>query len=209
MYPKSIQTLIEIFAKFPGIGPRQAARFVFYLIREKNELIPLMMKSLDEVNKKVEICQECFRTTEANGKNSVLCSFCVNPKRNAGIILVVEKESDMQNIEKTGAFDGRYHLLGGTISPLDHESPRKLHLKELHGRIQKILQEKESAEVILATSTTTEGDMTAVYIERILEPLKKQFPKFALSRLGRGLSSGAELEYADEATLKNALTNRK
>ena len=112
-------------------------------------------------------------------------------------------------MEKTGAYSGLYHILGGLISPLDSDSPKKLHLKELFGRVKNLLEKDGKCEVILATGTTTEGDMTALYIDRVLAPLKDQFKDLKISRLGRGLSLGSELEYADEVTLKNALTNRK
>lgn len=204
-YPKPIQYLIDLFAKFPGIGPRQATRFVFFLLRERETLLPMMKKALSDIEAGVGICTECYRTTE--GAN--VCAICNDQKRDQTVIAVLEKEADMQHVEKTGAFRGRYHLLGGTISALDPESPKRLHLKELHARIVKILTAHESGEVILGTSATTEGDMTAIYIERILTPLKTQYPRFSLSRLGRGLSAGAELEYADEQTLQNALQNRK
>ena len=116
----------------------------------------------------------------------------------------------MQNLEKTGSFLGLYHVLGGVISPLDSDSPKKLRLRSLHERIKKDCAEhKKSFEVVLATNSTTEGDTTALYIERVLAPLKDTYPHFTISRLGRWLSLGSELEYADEITIKNALTNRK
>jgi len=207
-YPKPVQDLIDAFAKFPGIGPRQAARFVFFLLHDTQSLIPRMKKTLGDLEKEVIFCGECYRVTDAN-KNAPLCAFCSDPKRDHATIAVVEKESDMQNIEKTGAFAGRYHILGGVISALDPDSPKRIHLRELHARISKALSAAEQAEIILATSATTEGDMTAMYIERILAPLKDQHSKLRVTRLGRGLSAGSELEYADDQTLRNALNNRK
>lgn len=135
--------------------------------------------------------------------------FCGDKKRDTKTIAVIEKESDLQNLEKTGAFRGVYHMLGGFISPLDPESPKRLHVKELYERIKKPVEAGDAVEVILATNATAEGDTTALYIERILLPLKEKHPLLTISRLGRGLSLGSELEYADEITLKNALTNRK
>ena len=207
-YPNSVQDLIDIFSKFPGIGPRQAARFVFFLLRDKKFLIPQMKETLETIEKSVTLCTECYRTTDANG-DLPLCALCADSKRDHSTIAVVEKESDMQNIEKTAAFMGRYHILGGVISALDPESPKRIHLRELHARISKALSAAGQAEVILATSATTEGDMTAMYIERILAPLKDQHPRLRVTRLGRGLSAGSELEYADDQTLRNALNNRK
>lgn len=205
MYPKPLQKLIDLFTKFPGIGPRQASRFVFYVL--KNSFSDELTAALEGL-KKVRFCENCFRSTEiSNG--GALCSFCRDPKRDKTAVSLVEKESDMQNLEKTGAYNGLYHVLGGVISPLDAESPKKLHLKELFERIKTLLEKEGKCEVILATNPTTEGDTTALYIERILEPLRRKFPNLKISRLGRGLSLGSELEYADEVTLKNALTNRK
>lgn len=207
LYPKPIQKLIDLFIKFPGIGPRQAGRFAFFILKENGSLTADLVSALKEVKEKVGFCSQCFRSME-NQENS-LCSFCRDPKRDQKTIAVVEKESDMQNLEKTGLHQGVYHILGGVISPLDADSPKKLRLREIHGHVKNILEKQGKCEVILATGSTAEGDMTAMYIERILEPLKKQYANFKISRLGRGLSLGSELEYADEITLKNALTNRK
>jgi len=206
MFPATIQKLIDLFTKLPGIGPRQAARFVFFML--KNRLMASEISAAVENLNKITFCAQCFRAIEEKQEAS-LCSFCADKKREQNLIAVIEKESDMQNLEKTGAYRGVYHILGGVISPLDSESPKNLHLKELFKRVKNILERENKCEVILATSTTTEGDTTALYIERILSPLKESSPNFKISRLGRGLSLGAELEYADEITLKNALTNRK
>lgn len=207
MYPKPIQRIIEAFSRFPGVGPRQASRFAFFLLKEKNGLLKELSEALNELGDKIIYCSQCFRAIEKN--ESGLCNFCQNSKRQPDLIAVAEKESDLQNLEKTGEFQGLYHVLGGVISALDPESPKKIHLKELYVRIENILQKQQKAEIILATGATTEGDTTALYIERILKPLADKFPELKISRLGRGLSLGAELEYADEATLKNALKNRR
>jgi len=208
MYPRPVQKLIDLFVKFPGIGPRQASRFVFYILKNQ-EIAQELREALEELAGKVKFCSQCFRSVETETLGQVLCSLCLNPKRDPALIAVVEKESDMQNLEKTGAYSGLYHILGGLISPLDENSAKALHLREFFERVKKILQMKSRCEVILATSATSEGDLTAMYIERILTPLKNQYPGLILSRLGRGLSLGSELEYADEITLKNALLNRK
>ena len=207
MYPKPIQNLIEIFSKLPGIGPRQAARFAFFILK-KEGLAKELAENLSDMEEKIGFCGLCFRTLEKN--DTGLCDFCRNPHRNPALLAVVEKEADMQNLEKTGSFLGLYHVLGGVISPLDSDSPKKLRLRSLHERIKKDCAEyPKSFEVVLATNSTTEGDTTALYIERVLAPLKDTYPHFTISRLGRGLSLGSELEYADEITIKNALTNRK
>ena len=144
---------------------------------------------------------------KTNGQ--AFCSLCRSESREAHVIAVVEKESDMQNLERTGAFQGLYHVLGGVISPLDQDSPKKIHLKDLYERVKKILAEKKKCEIILATNSTTEGDTTALYIEKILEPLKAGTAELKISRLGRGLSLGSELEHVDEITLKQAFLHRR
>ncbi len=207
MYPKPINKLIGLFARFPGIGPRQAARFVFYLLKSGSS--PELVAALEEFEGRVKFCSQCYRSVETETLGQILCSFCRSPKRDTNLIAVVEKESDLHNLEKTGSYSGLYHVLGGFISPLDESSPAPLHLGELAERVKKILESGSSCEVILATSANTEGDTTAMYIERVLAPLKNQYPGFKVSRLGRGLALGSEIEYADEITLKNALTNRK
>ena len=116
---------------------------------------------------------------------------------------------DLENIERTGKYDGLYHVLGGTVSPLDSQAPARLHLRELFSRIQLLATAGREVEVVLATNPTAEGDATALYLERILSPLKNQHPSLKLSRLGRGLTTGSELEYSDEVTIANALANRR
>lgn len=210
MYPKQIQKLIDLFAKFPGIGPRQAARFAFFVLKEKNPFIGELCAALQEAEEKIGICDTCFRMMERENGNIRSCAICKDPRREAHTIAVVEKESDMRNIEQSGAYHGLYHVLGGVISPLDTDSPKRIRLRELYDRVEaRLLNVQTPYEVILATNPTTEGDTTLRYIERILAPLQTTHPHLTISRLGRGLSLGSELEYIDEITLKNALTNRK
>lgn len=205
MFPEPIQKLIELFQKLPGIGPRQATRFAFFAISEHDNFASNLSAALRIAAEEIGSCAQCFRATEKN--ETMLCRLCRDSKRDALCIAVVEKESDLQNLEKTGSFLGLYHVLGGVVSPLDAHSPKRLHLKALYERVGAILK-KSHCEIILATNPTAEGDTTALYIERILLPLKEYFPELTISRLGRGLSLGSELEYADEITLKNAFKNR-
>ncbi len=208
MYPASLQKLIDLFIKLPGIGPRQASRFVFALVKD-----PVLLKelavSLDLAHQKIEFCSQCFRTVEQSDQGILFCAFCRDERRDAALIAVVEKESDLQAVEKS-AYRGVYHVLGGTLSTLDADSPKRLHLRALYERVKMLLEKNQGqGEVILATNPTTEGDFTALYIERILAPLKDAHQGFIISRLGRGLSLGSELEHVDEVTIKNALINRK
>lgn len=197
-----------MFTKLPGIGPKQAGRLTFFIVKENSVFSRELSQAILEVKEKIITCANCFRAIEKDN-NKTMCNLCSDTKREQTIIAVVEKESDMKNLEKTGVYHGLYHVLGGVIAPLDAESPKKLHLKELFERVKDTLEKEQKAEVVLATNTTTEGEATALYIERILSPLKNTHPQFKTSRLGRGLSVGAELEYADEVTIKNAFVNRK
>ena len=135
MYPESIQKLIELFSKFPGIGPRQAGRFAFFLFRENHAFIEELRVALKEVLDRVAVCEQCFRTMEQKEDAVRLCSFCRDSRRDHSLIAVVEKESDMSNMEKSGAYHGLYHVLSGVISPLDNDSPKKIRLRELHERV--------------------------------------------------------------------------
>lgn len=210
MYPKPLQRVIDLFMKLPGVGPRQAARFAMFIAQKKGELARELSSAFMEMEQGIDVCARCYRTVEKNGEAvNALCALCRGEKRLGTTVAVVEKESDMHNLEHTGAYQGTYHVLGGVIAPLDADSPKRLHLRELYERIKKTLETNGMCELILGTNPTTEGDTTALYIERIFAPLKTKYPKFVVSRLGRGLSLGSELEYADEMTLRNALMNRK
>ncbi|MBI2097200.1 MAG: recombination protein RecR [Candidatus Sungbacteria bacterium] len=209
MYPKAILRLAELFSKLPGIGPRQATRMAFFVLREGDNYGRTLAAAIQDVNKNIRSCPQCFRSMDVNGSShNGLCEICADQRRDGRSICVVEKEIDIPNIEKTGAFAGVYHVLGGTISLLEKDSPERLHLKDLYRRIEELSASGAPLEVIIATNPTTEGDATLLYLERILSPLKERFSVIAISRLGRGLSLGAEVEYADEVTLENALKHR-
>lgn len=207
MFPKEIQRLIDLLTDLPGVGPRQAARMAFFIFHHGDQYAPLLIDSIQAIQNDVGSCKECFRSIEKK-KGQELCEYCGNPQRNQGMVCVVEKEIDIPNIEKSGAYKGLYHVLGGVFSPLDSDSPKKLRLDDFYKRIQSILKSGKTLELIIATSQNTEGDATALYLERILEPFKKEFPAFSISRLGKGLSVGTEVEYADEVTLQNAIAHR-
>lgn len=211
MVAKPIQNLVDFFLKFPGVGPKQATRFVFHLLREDQSRAKALADAVSRLHDEVKLCNQCYKTFDMNhgAAGATLCEFCRNPRRNASQILVIEKEVDLENVERTRKYEGLYHVLGGTVSPLDSSAPVKLHLKELFERARKLAGKDGEVEVILATNPTAEGDATALYLERVLTPLAGQHPAFRVSRLGRGLTTGSELEYADEITITNALVNRK
>ncbi len=206
MYPKPIQRLIELLSKLPGVGPRQAGRMVFFILRESNGYVTDLADAVNNLKRNVAACKECFHFMEKD--ESDLCEFCRNPKRDKTLISVVEKEADLANIEKTGGYHGLYHVLGGTFAPLDPDSPKKLRLEDFYSRIERHAKNGNTLEVIIATSQTTEGEATARYLERMLEPLAKRYPALSVSRLGRGMSMGSEIEYADETTLHEAFNHR-
>ena len=193
-----INRLIESFLKFPGIGPRQARRFVYFLAGENKEYADNLAKLILEVKSGMKQCESCYRYFESKNIEIDLCPVCSGASRDSSVIMVVEKDVDLENIERTGNFRGKYFVLGGLLS-LAGNGTAEVRLKQLFDKIQK----EKPAEIILATSATVEGENTNLYIERILEPLKVK-----INRLGRGLSTGVELEYADADTLKNALRNR-
>jgi len=205
MYPKTIQKLIEIFSKFPTIGPRTAGRIVFYLINQPQKEIEELVEALRNLKKEIKICSFCFNPFEGEGN---LCPICADPSREKSLLCVVEKEIDLLSIENTKKYHGLYFILGGTVSKLRKEDIKKLRIKELEERIKNFkkfgIKGSGFKEIILATNFTTEGEATAKYLEKILKPLK-----IKITRLGRGLPVGAELEYSDEETLLAALESRK
>jgi len=212
MYPPSIQKLIDLFSKFPTVGPRTAARFVFYLLRISKEEVNELLKTISELKERVKSCSFCFNQFEGE-KN--ICDICFSPSRDKNIVCVVEKETDLNSVENTKKYNGLYFVLGGTISGLKKNDIDKLRIKELIDRIKNPsgfgISAGQFQEIILAINPTTEGEATSLYLERELKPLtcSEQGRTIKITRLGRGLPIGGELEYADEETLKNAFEGRK
>ncbi len=205
MYPKSIQKLIDLFSKFPTVGPRTASRFVFYLKSADKKEVKELLTAIINLKKNIKTCSFCFNTFEKEGD---LCNICSDTKRDKNLLCIVEKETDLISLEKTRRYKGLYFILGGTVSKLKKEDIDKLRIKELIERIKNPLkfgiENLKIKEVILAINPTTEGEATILYLERVLKPLG-----IKTTRLGRGLPLGAELEYADEETLGSALESRK
>jgi len=208
-----IQKLVNRFAKFPNIGSRVAARFVFYLIRLPQEEIKELTKLISEIKDNVKLCEFCFNVYEVSKDSSEqpqkeLCDICSNQKRDKTLLCIVEKESDLASLEKTKKYKGVYFILGGTIALLKKQNSQQTRIKQLEERIKNPerfgLKGADFKEIIIATNSTTEGEATALYLERTLKHLNKK-----ITRLGRGLPAGGELEYADEKTLESALEGRK
>jgi len=205
MYPPAIKRLIEIFSKFPTIGPRTAARIVFYLNQLPNEKIKEILEAIISLKKKIKICAFCFNSFE--DKEEKLCPICRDKTRDRKKICIVEKETDLTVIENTKNYKGLYFVLGGTVSRLRKENIKKLRVEELIERIKnpsKFGIDSKFEEIIIATNANVEGEATSLYLERKLKPLN-----IKISLLGRGLPIGGEIEYADEETLKSAFEGRK
>ncbi len=194
-YPKPIQNLINEFSKLPGIGPRTAARFAFNLLRRPDYDLKLLSDAIINLKVQTKICKNCFNITDKE-----LCEFCSNSKRDKSTICVVEEAINIPAIENTRQYDGLYHVLGGILKPNEGIEPDKLRIKELLQRIK----DNGIAEIIIATNPNTEGETTALYLARLLKTYN-----IKVTHLGRGLSTGSDLEYADEITISNALEGRK
>ena len=191
------QKLVEYFSKLPGIGPRHATRIVLELLNWGKDDINQFTVAIDQLKDGVKICRTCHNISENEE-----CFICTDSRRDKNAICVVEKVTDLEAIEKTGNYKGLFHVLGGVINPLDDSLPQNLNISSLIQRIQKY--PSNQVEVIIATNPNTYGETTALYLEEQLKPFNVK-----MSRLGRGLSSGSFLEYADEITLNNAFKNRK
>lgn len=201
MYSKTIQKLIDLFSKFPTVGPRTAARFVFYLIKTPKQEIEKLIESIQELKEKIKLCPLCFRSFEGEKE---LCPICSAPKRDKDIICIVEKEVDLESIEKTKKYNGLYFVLGGIISGFNKDEKKEEIEQRIEKLIERIKQDKEIKEIILALNPTTEGKTTSLLIQRKLKDLE-----IKTTHLGCGLPMGGELEYADEETLSSALEGRK
>jgi recombination protein RecR len=195
MIAAPVQDLIDEFAKLPGIGPKSAQRLAFYLLKVDGETARRLARAIVEMKEGVRFCSRCF-----NFSTGALCDYCADPRRNDGVICVVEEPPDIVSVEKTGEFRGRYHVLGGAISPIEGVGPDDLHIHELLTRIQ----EDQVSEVIVATNPNVEGEATSMYLARLLQPTGVR-----VTRIASGLPVGGDLEYADEVTLGRALQGRR
>jgi len=202
----SIDRLTSLFEKFPGIGPRQARRFVQYLLSTSPATRSELADYIKRLGAESQQCHSCYRWFTKNGSTSELCPICANVQREAAIIFVVEKDADIENVERSG-FRGLYFVLGGTIALATEEPEKFVRLRELLKRVEIDASELKLNELILGLSATTEGDHTREILMEKLRPLSEGL-NFRISSLGRGLSTGSELEYADPDTIAQALGNR-
>lgn len=199
-FPAPIKNLIAAFERLPGVGPKSATRLVFYLLNTPEEYLVGFAKSLVEI-KSVKICGDCF-----NVGNGEVCEICADSGRNKSQICVVERAIDVMALEKVGGYSGIYHVLGGVVNPLEHVGPDDLKIDELISRLRR-QGSGEPKEVILATNPTMEGEATALYVKREIDRLG--MTNIKISRIGSGLPMGADLEFADQATLSRAMEGRK
>lgn len=196
MLPKNIQNLIDEFAKLPGIGPKSAARLTFYLLSKPDYELERFGQSLQNLRSNLHHCSKCFNISESED-----CRICRDPSRTDRLIAVVEEPLDVIALEKSGGFRGVYHVLGGSIDPLNGIGPENLRVEELVRRVA----DNEVEEIILATNPDFEGEATAAYIKDKIGELAKEV---RITRIARGLPVGGDLEYADEVTLKRSLEGR-
>lgn len=204
-----ITELAEIFKRFPGIGPRQARRFVYFLLQQDASFHRRLTKLIEELPHLINRCPACqrfFQNDNFSTENK-LCSICQDEHRYNGQLLIVEKDADYEAVEKTGTYLGQYFILGGLIPILEKEPAKKIRLDILTDRIKKMIEKQKLNEIIFALAVTTEADHTIEYLRHYFADLTQK-NKIKFSLLGRGLSGGLEIEYSDTETLKNALDNR-
>ncbi|MGH2747152.1 MAG: recombination mediator RecR [Actinomycetota bacterium] len=201
MFAEPVQRLIDELSRLPGIGPKSAQRVAFHLLKLSQQEATDLADAIVEVKEKVRLCRICFNVSDQE-----LCEYCRDPRRDPSLVCVVQDPPDIVAIERTREFRGLYHVLQGAISPIEGVGPDDLRISELLERLRTPAQEEAPpiAEVIVATNPNVEGDATAMYLARLLEPLGVK-----VTRLASGLPMGGDLEYADEVTLGRALEGRR
>ena len=195
VYTQPVQALIDELGRLPGIGPKSAQRIAFHLLKASGDDVARLASSITEAKARVRFCVRCWNVADGE-----LCPICLDDRRDSSVICVVEESRDIVALERTGEFNGRYHVLLGAMSPLDGIGPEQLKMKELFVR----LEPEGVREVILCTNPNTEGEVTAMYLARMLEPFG-----IIVTRIASGLPVGGDLEYADELTLGRALEGRR
>tara|TARA_B100000287_G_scaffold123259_1_gene115193 strand:+ start:1808 stop:2416 length:609 start_codon:yes stop_codon:yes gene_type:complete len=195
IYTPAVQTLIDELGKLPGVGPKSAQRIAFHLVKLAEEDAIRLSTAIREAKEKVRFCEKCF-----NMSDEAICEICADSRRDPTQVCVVEEPRDIVAVERTQEYKGFYHVLQGAINPIDGIGPEQLRVKELLAR----LQEDPISEVILCTNPNIEGEATAMYLARLLEPLG-----LSVTRIASGLPVGGDLEYADELTLGRALEGRR
>jgi recombination protein RecR len=199
--PKAIGNLISVFERLPGIGPKSATRLAFYLLNTPESFVREISEDLLKLKKEIKVCPVCFGVCEGD-----VCEICGDTKRDQKVICVVERAIDVIAIENVGGFKWVYHVLGGVINPLDHVGPEDLKIEQLLDRVRGLVDgDNQKIEIIMATNPTMEGEATALYIRKKLREINGEIQ---ISRIGSGLPMGADLEFADQATLSRAMDGR-
>jgi recombination protein RecR len=198
----SFNKLTDLFRQFPGIGPRQAKRFVYFLLSRDRTYLEELNDLIANLKEAILQCKECFRFFQKRN-GATLCPICADPNRDTGELMVVAKDTDLEAMEKSGTYSGKYFVLGGTMALIERKNGDKLRFKELQARVTKDAKATTLKEVILALSANPDGEHTTDELKTLLKP-----SGLKITTLGRGLSTGSELEYADKETLKSALKNR-
>lgn len=194
-YAKPLAKLVGELEKLPGIGPKSAQRLAFHILRSPEEEVKRLSEALTDVKSQIKLCSVCFNFTDKD-----VCDICRDPKRDPSLLCVVAEPRDLVAMEKTNEFKGLYHVLGGVISPMDGIGPEMLKIRELTSRLGK----DEIKEIILATNPTIEGDTTAMYLAGLIKPFG-----IRVTRIAHGMPVGGDLDYADQATLIQALEWRR
>ncbi|OGI85902.1 hypothetical protein A3A01_01190 [Candidatus Nomurabacteria bacterium RIFCSPLOWO2_01_FULL_39_17] len=202
----SIEKLTEIFKEFPGIGERQAKRFVYFLVFRNGSYAENLSKLILELKKEVAQCKECFRFFILNAKKDNICEICADPHSDSSALMVIEKDSDLESMKKSRVYHGKYFILGGLVPIVEKDTKSRVRIEELKTRIKKA--DNELKEIILAFSLNPQGEHTDVYVRGEIKGIAEK-SGIKISSLGRGLSTGTELEYSDNDTLRNALKNRQ
>lgn len=197
LIPEPVQRLIDAFSRLPGVGPKTASRLTFFLLRGSEDLSQDLSEALAELKANTAYCQQCFNITTAD---RTLCEVCDHSQREQSVICVVEEPLDVLALERTGGFEGVYHVLHGALSPIEGVGPEDLKVAELVERVAS----GEVSELIIATNPSMEGDATAMYLVQQVKPYDVK-----VTRLARGLPIGGDLEYADQNTLLRALSGRQ
>ena len=201
--PKSVEQVIDEFSKLPGIGPKSASRMVYHFLRSPNKDATKLAKALTQMDLEVKNCSKCFNVSDKD-----ICDICSSKLRKTNKLCVVEEPLDVVAFENSAVYDGFYFVLGGVISPADGIGADEIRFTELKGRVEELLKENDTVEVIVATNPNLEGEATSNYILDLFKNLLKE-GRIKISRLAMGLPTGADLEYADRLTLKRALEGRR
>lgn len=205
----NIEKLAQKFKEFPGIGERQAKRFVYFLLHKNKEYINELGEEILSIKNEIRQCQSCYLFFQNKNLSNTqnICDNCMNPKTDHSSLLVIEKDADFESIKRSKTYGGMYFILGGLVPIVTKETPNYVRIKELLKTVEERINRDGLKEVILALSLNPQGEHTDMYLREMLSPLKQKYD-FNIVSLGRGLSTGTELEYSDSETIKNALLNR-